>query len=382
MLSIKAMASTTLRGLTWDHRRAIDPLLGTLPAFRRGHPDVTVVWDKQPLAGFEYEPVAALARRYDLLVFDHPHVGAIAAAACLRPLDDLVGPGDAFVGPSLASYRWGGNLWGLPIDAATQVAVYRPDLFAALDTGVPRTWPEVIALGGEGRRCGRFLALALQGVHSLMTFYTLCASLGAPCGTEPGAPFVAADVGPRALETLRTLADLCPPEALGWNSIVAQDAMGDRDDLLYCPAIYGFATYAEPDRPKPLRFAALPGGVGSTLGGAGIGISAFARDPATAEAAEAYVRHLAQSATQRAFATHHGQPAHGDAWSDAAIDRRFGGFFSATRATMAGAWVRPRYPGYLAFQKQAGDLIEAHLRQPGDDRHLLADLARLHAARG
>jgi hypothetical protein len=96
-----------LRGMTWQHRRALDPLLGTLPAFRALHPAIDVAWDARPLAGFEFTPVAELVERYDLVILYHPFVGDIAGSECLLPLDGLADETSdrAFVGPSLASYR-------------------------------------------------------------------------------------------------------------------------------------------------------------------------------------------------------------------------------------------------------------------------------------
>lgn len=370
-----------LRGLTWDHRRAIDPLIGTLPAFRADHPGIAVAWDVQPLSGFEFEPLAALARRYDLIVFDHPHVGDVAATGCLMPLERQLAFGDPFVGPSLASYRLGAHLWGVPIDAACQVAAYRPDLFARLASAPPRAWDEVLALGEHARRAGLALAIALEGVHALMTFYTLCASQGCACAIQPDQPLADRGTARAALDALRRLVALAAPEALDWSSIAVQDAMAARDDLVYCPAVYGFATYAEADRARPLRFADLPGlghaaPVGSTIGGAGIGVSAETRAP---EAALAYVRTLAAAATQIDFARHHGQPAHRAAWDDPAIDEQYGGFFRATRATIEAAWVRPRYAGYLGFQKAAGAAINSHLRGAIAEADLIDRLERLHA---
>lgn len=362
-----------LRGLTWGHRRAIDPLAGTLPAFAALRPRIEIAWDVQPLAGFEAEPVAALAQRYDLLVFDHPHIGDAVAAGALLPLDTVAGNDDAYPGPQLASYRMAGHVWAVPIDAACQVAAYRPDL---LEGPVPATWEEVFALGEAQRARGRSLAMALTGVHGLMTFFTLCAGEGMACAIDPGRPFVDPAPAHAALAAMRCLAALCPPEVLGWNSIAVQDAMAARDDLVYCPAVYGFATYAEADRPRPLRFGPLPGVRGSAIGGAGLGVSAHTRER---DATLAYARFAAQPATQRAFAAHHGQPAHRAAWTDPEVDARFGGFFGATRATLEGAWVRPRYPGYPAFQKDAGMLIESHLRGGLEEGQLLAGLQALHA---
>ena len=160
--------------------------------------------------------------------------------------------------------------------------------------------------------------------------------------------------------------------------------MGARDDLVYCPAVYCYATYAEADNRRPLAFANLPGLVraspsGSTIGGTGIGISART---AHREAAFAYVRYLMDAGVQGEFALYHGQPARIEAWRDEALDRRFGGCFGNTLATMEQAWIRPRYAGYLRFQAGAGDLIEAHLRGAIGEAALLDRLEVLHARAG
>jgi multiple sugar transport system substrate-binding protein len=378
------MARITLRGITWGHRRALDPLLATLPEFYRQHPEISVDWSSRSLHGFEFTPVEELARDFDLIVLDHPFVGDIVERLCLRPLDELLDPAfvHAFVGRSLQTYRYGNRHWALPVDAACQVAVARPDLLARLNRPAPRDWAEMSALGRRARDQGLSLAIGLKGVHALMTFFTLCANLGQPCSEDQGAPFVDPRTGLAALEALRELLAFCPPEALDWNSVDLHEAMTARDDLVYCPAVYCYATYAEGDIRKPLRFSDLPGlaapnASGSTIGGTGIGLSAYCAEPA---AALAYIRYLAKSATQKAFAAHHGQPAHVDAWDDPDIDARFGGCFSATRATIETAWIRPRYAGYLKLQAKGGDLLEHHLRGLLGAHELLTRLTELHRA--
>ncbi len=52
------MARIRLSGITWEHRRSVDPLLATLAAFGRERPDVEVAWQARPLAGFEFQPGA------------------------------------------------------------------------------------------------------------------------------------------------------------------------------------------------------------------------------------------------------------------------------------------------------------------------------------
>jgi len=380
------MSKVVLRGMTWDHRRAVDPLVATLPEFRRRYPDVDVHWSSRPLQGFEFTSVEALALNHDVIVFDHPFVGEIAETRCLRPLDDIVdaGLGSAFVGPSLESYRCGGHVWALPIDAACQVAVARPDLLATLGRPAPFSWHEMMELGQRADRSGLRLAIGLKGVHSLMTFFTLCANLGKPCATEPERDFVDPETACTVLDEMRRLLSLCPPDVLDWNSIALHDAMVARDDLIYCPLVYCYATYAEIDMRRPLQFFDLPGlrsrdPRGSTIGGAGIGVSARCTEQGTAMA---YVRYLADTATQKAFAASHGQPAHIDSWEDPAIDSRFAGCFRATRSTIEAAWIRPRHPGYLRFQEKGGMLVERHLRGEIAERDLLSRLSALHSSRG
>lgn len=357
-----------LKGLTWDHRRAIEPMIETSAAFHRKRSDIAIDWDVQPLSGFEFRPLEEIVETYDLVVFDHPHIGHAAETGLLRPLDHLV-PDDVFIGPTLATYRWLDRLWAIPVDAACQTACYRPDF---LPDGPPRTWDDVMALGRE-----RQLGASLNGVHAFMTFLTLAANFDAPCTTDPGQPLVSRDTALAVLSTMRNLTALCPPDTLDWNSIGLQDAMCARDDVVYCPFVYGFATYAEADRAPRLAFADIPdlggrGPVGSTIGGAGLGLSAATAHP---DAAEAFAAFVARSDTQCAIISrHHGQPAHRDAWHDVNIDARFGSFFSATRATIENSHIRPRYPGYMAVQTMAGPLIERHLRGEHDEAAVLNGL--------
>lgn len=99
-------------------------------------------------------------------MLDHPHVSEAIKGACLVPLEDafpagvLAEIGSATIGPCLSSYRYGGRYWALPLDAATQVMAYRPDLAApAAD------WQGVEVLAGEGG-----VALSLAGPHAILSF--------------------------------------------------------------------------------------------------------------------------------------------------------------------------------------------------------------------
>ena len=118
---------------TWDHPRGFAALAATAEhAAAEGRP--VVAWSKQPLEGFESDPIADLAARFNLLVLDHPHIGEAVVADCLVPLEDLFGVDEIAawsartVGPAMASYDWEGRHYALPLDVATQVMAYRPNL--------------------------------------------------------------------------------------------------------------------------------------------------------------------------------------------------------------------------------------------------------------
>ena len=126
-----------LRGMTWSDPRGYDPLVAASSAFRERHPNVDTVWDKRSLQEFESTPVEELASAYDLIIIDHPHVGAVVEKNCLLPIDRF-GDQDKLaqlfaetVGKSFQSYFYKDHQWALPVDAACQVQALRPDLLTA-----------------------------------------------------------------------------------------------------------------------------------------------------------------------------------------------------------------------------------------------------------
>jgi len=379
-----------LQGMTWEHRRATEPLAALDRIFREMRPDVTIEWRARPLSGFEFDPLNRLAEDNDLIIYDHPFCGLIDETDCLVSVADIVsesGGASTYIGPSTETYRYGSGEWAVPVDAACQVAAYRPDFLASLDRPVPRTWDEVCDLGQYCAGYGKSIVIGLHGVHSLMTFFSLCANLGAPYATDDNGPDPANPAVREALSQMRRLVDLCRAPVLDWNSIRVQDALASSDELVYCPAVYGFAAYGEADCVGRLAFGPFPGlnrstpDAGSTIGGAGLGVSSRVIDePDRCEAALAYVRLAASANAQTSiFPQHHGQPAHIDAWNDEKIDTAFNGFFSETRTTMEQSWIRPRYNGYLRFQAEAGDMIESHLRGDLAETTLLERLKVLDA---
>ena len=53
------------------------------------------------------------------------------------------------------------------------------------------------------------------------------------------------------------------------------------------------------------------------------------------------------------------------------------GFYERTRATLEGAWVRPRHDGYMAFQQAASERLRRGLEAREGGRTVIADLNAL-----
>lgn len=374
------MADVVLRGMTWAHPRGYDPLVAGARLWR-GRTGVEIVWEKRSLQDFETHPVEDLAARYDLIVIDHPHVGQITREGCLVPLDapERAAEGEALaaasVGPSYASYCWRDRQWALPIDAAAQVQAFRPDLIGA----APQHWGDVLDLAGRGA-----VLCPLRPPHSLMCLYTLCANLGRPCAAE-GPELIDAEGGAEALTRLGQLAAHLPEHAYAMDPIVVLEEMAEARSPIACaPLIYGYVSYAAAGfRPRRLAFADIPvagdiGPAGSALGGTGVAVSAHSRHKA---AAADFAWWIASGEAQAGvYAAAGGQPAHAAAWESAAVNAPVADFYRATRATLDGAWLRPRHDGYMPFQDAAAAAINVALRQRADPRATVAKLNAMFRA--
>ena len=132
--------------------------------------------------------------------------------------------------------------------------------------------------------------------------------------------------------------------------------------VAYCPLVYGYRTYqgVQTSQRAELRAVDAPTGVpggrpGSVLGGTGIAVSASCTDPAAAVGVISEL--LAPDVQGGFFAANGGQGATTECWSDPEIDLAAGGFYSSTLRTVQQAWVRPRFAGYVPFQRDASALI-------------------------
>ncbi|WP_037456962.1 ABC transporter substrate-binding protein [Skermanella stibiiresistens] len=374
------MTTIRLKGMTWDHPRGYDPMVACSRLWKE-RTGVEIEWDRRSLQDFESFPVEELARRYDLIVIDHPHVGQITNEGCLRPLDipgreaELDALARQSVGQSFPSYTWRGHQWAFPIDAATQVQAWRPD---QIDAPVTQ-WRDLLPLAKRGR-----VQCPMRPPHSLMTFYTLAGNLGAPCAVE-GPDLVDPAVGAETYELIRELVSHLDPACFEMDPIAVFERMVPPDSTIaVVPLIYGYVSYAlDGFRPRRVRFSDIPtigaaGPVGSALGGTGIAVSARGdhQDDATA-----FAYWVASAEIQRGpYAAAGGQPGNAVAWRDTQVNQPVAGFYADTQRTLDGAWVRPRHDGYMPFQQRAADRLNEALRSGESAASFVADFNALFRA--
>jgi multiple sugar transport system substrate-binding protein len=359
--------ANTLRGITWKHDRGLAPLLATAQRFSEKHPDVAIEWEARSLQEFGEGSIQVLADHYDLVVIDHPYMGQVAQERCFLPLEQHFTPEqlqefeEDSVGQSYQSYLFDGHLWALPIDAAAQVAGYRADLLQANGFEVPRTWDDVLALAKFRRG---FVSPALSPLDSLMCFFTLCANLGEPAFSGTNG-VVSKEIGERALEYLRVLAERSFDGALSANPIAIWEKMSSSDEIAYCPMAFGYSNYARKGyRSKLISFTSIPssgrGPTGATLGGAGIAIS---RNCQHRNIALEYSLWIAGAECQRTlYVEPGGQPGNKVAWLDSHANELTNGYFAATLSVLDHAWLRPRFAGFEHFQVEALATVSQFLK--------------------
>jgi multiple sugar transport system substrate-binding protein len=353
--------TTVLRGITWEHSRGYDCMVASSAEYSRRHPDVEIRWEFRSLQQFADAPVEALAADYDLLVIDHPHIPLAAELGVLAPLDgagfdsELATLAAQSLGRSHESYSHDGHQYGLASDAAAQVAVYRPDLIEE----PPREWDAVLALARSGR-----VLWPAKPIDAFSSLVTIAAGNGHPPAAEPGS-FLAETDALQALDRMHELAAHVPAANLEQNPIEIAEQLATSDRWVYAPLAFGYTNYSRAGfRRGRLKYIDIPRGehgvTGSLLGGAGIAVSASASD---LHAARAFAVWVASADVQRGvYFDAGGQPGNAEAWSDPRLGAQTLDFFAGTKATLEGAYLRPRFGGYVEFQDRVAPWVTATLR--------------------
>jgi multiple sugar transport system substrate-binding protein len=352
--------TTVLRGITWEHARGYGSVVAAAAAYREVRPDVEVRWEFRSLQAFADHPLEALVEQYELLVIDHPHIPHAAESGLFAQLDgtghddELAVLSSQSLGRSFESYSHRGHQWGLPIDAAAQVAAYRPDLIAE----PPRDWSAVLELARDGR-----VLWPAKPIDAFSSLVTVSSNAGAHPMSGDGL-FLPEQDALAALAVLHELAAHVPDDNLSMNPIQVADALSEGDQFAYSPLLFGYTNYARSGfRPNRIRYTDIPRGprgvAGSLLGGAGIAVSARSGAPAGAHAeAIEHAFWLASAPVQAGvYFDGGGQPGNAVAWEDERTNALTLDFFRGTRATLDGAYLRPRTSNYIELQDRLSPLI-------------------------
>jgi multiple sugar transport system substrate-binding protein len=370
-----------LKGITWNHTRGLLPMVATAQRFTELNPDVEISWEKRSLQEFADASIEDLAKRFDLLVIDHPWTGFGADTKTILPLSDHLSSEYIkdqeinTVGKSYGSYVFHNKLWALPIDAATPVAAARLDILEKQGLKVPQTYDDLLALAQKG-----LVAFAGIPVDSLMTFYSFCCSLGEdPFQSQE--KVISVETGIKALQMHRELAQLMDPANFNRNPIQVYEAMVNSDEIAYCPFAYGYSNYSRIGYSKNLlhfydlvKLNEKP--MISSLGGTGLAVSSFSQHiPEAIQYAEFTGSSQVQ---QNIFADNGGQPGHLQAWKNDRINSITHDYFKNTLPALERAFLRPRYSGHMYFQDHAGDVVRDYLMNGGNEEHVLQVMDALY----
>lgn len=372
---------TKLKGITWNHTRGLLPMVATAQRFTELNPGIEISWEKRSLQEFADASIEDLAKRFDLLVIDHPWTGFGAYTKTILPLSDHLSAEYIkdqeinTVGKSYGSYVFHNKLWALPIDAATPVAAARLDILEQKELKVPQTYDDLLALAKKG-----LVAFAGIPVDSLMTFYSFCCSLGEdPFQSQE--KVISVETGKKALQMHRELAQLMDPANFNRNPIQVYEAMVNSDEIAYCPFAYGYSNYSRTGYSKNLlhfydlvKLNDQP--MISSLGGTGLAVSSFSQHiPEAIKYAEFTGSSQVQ---QNIFADNGGQPGHLQAWKSDRINGITHDYFKNTLPALERAFLRPRYSGHMYFQDHAGDVVRDYLMNGGDEELVLSAMDALY----
>ncbi len=371
----------TLKGITWNHSRGFTSAVATAQRFHELHPEVEITWEKRSLQAFADEPINELAKRFDLLIIDHPWTGFAARTGVITPLDKYL-PKSFMndlevntVGKSHESYSFNNHQWALAIDAATPVAASRMDLLKEQGCEIPKTWDELIALAKKG-------LVAIPGIpqDTLMSFYMVCSTLGEDvCISKDYV--VSQETGLKALDLLRQLGEHIHEDCFNMNPIQVYESMSSSNRFAYSPFAYGYSNYSKNGYAKYiLKFhdVLLLNGTPliTTLGGTGLAVSDQCKHKKTAIK---YAQFVADPLIQRTiFYDNGGQPGHRLAWKDTYTNSNSLNYFKDTLPALDRAFLRPRYHGHMFFQDNAGAPIRDYMMNGGNHKDVMSLLNKLY----
>ena len=373
-----------LKGIAWDHPRGYQPLRAIAEEFSKEYPMVSIIWDVRSLKEFGDMPIEELISRYDLITIDHPYMGQAEKNKLLLPLEghiydeNLKDYANQSIGSSFQSYHYNGHLYALPIDAAALVSAYRRDLLARFNLTLPCTRTELKDFYHDIPD-GFSVAWPLCATDLWCSFLSLCAQDG-------GRNFIDeykidVSVGSKVLDELKFHLDFLHPESINWNPIQTLDKMGNEEEIIYSPFLFGYSNYSRMGFSKSIvNFTNSPvnpnSDVSTILGGVGLAISNNCKN---IPFALKYLEYAANANNQENIYTQNGgQPGSLKAWESVKNNKLCHNFFSDTLNTLTHAYIRPQHPGWNNFQEKGAELLHDGILHYIPSENIMNNLNQLY----
>lgn len=345
------------------------------------HSGVRIHWDKRTLDEFGHKPIDQLAGDYDLIVIDHPWAGFCFDRNLVLDQKELLTPqqwGDLennCVGAAFSSYLFDDKLLAIPIDLATPVPSWRPDLINTGGFQLPATWEDLVLMADSGQ-----VIMPAFNADLFLNWLMLLHALDAH-------PFEHRDIiaeKDKAIEAaslLKRLTERMPKEIINWNPINIAELMTRYDKFIYCPFAYSYGNYCRASFvDKPLRYGNLIQLNGrrlkSIVGGTGIAISAKCTE---IELALDFSLYCAGAKVQsNIYTLAGGQAVRKEAWLNKDVTALVGGFYMDSYISHSEALVRPRYNGYVPLQQHAGAWLQQFILGETDGNKLMEGINKCY----
>jgi multiple sugar transport system substrate-binding protein len=306
---------------------------------------------------------------FDLVYMDVTWTAKFAAAGWLVPLDAAFPEGEQhrFLPAALAAGVYEGRLYRVPVRTDVGVLYYRSDLLASAGLAPPRTFDELLRAARRLQSPPRLWGFVWQGkqYEGLVCDYVEVLSGCGGFWVDPQTLDVGLD-RPEALAALSFLVScvrapaVSPPGVTTYEEEESRRLFQDGRAVFLRSWPYTWRLAEMPDSPLRGRVGVAPmvhgpgGRSAGTLGGWGLGVSAYSRHPALAVE---FIRALTSPAGQRRLCAPTGYaPALIEAYADPEL-LQADSFLTDLGRLHDNAVLRPPIPRYAL----ASDILQRHL---------------------
>jgi multiple sugar transport system substrate-binding protein len=342
-------------------------------AFEAAHPGTRVVLREGPNSTDLRENLytAALLAEddsLDLVYMDVTWTAKLAAAGWLVPLDERLPPeaASAFLPAAVEAGRVHGRLYRIPLRTDIGLLYYRRDLLEAAGLAPPRTAAELLEAARRLQAPPQLWGFVWQGsqYEGLVCFYLEVLRGHGGFWIDPRTLEVGLD-RPEAAAALEFLLrcrreGVSPPGVTTYKEEESRRLFQDGRSVFLRNWAYVWGLSQREDSPVRGKVGVVPmvhgpgGESGATLGGWGLGISRFSRDP---DLAAAFLLHAASLESQRALCRPTGfAPARLDAYRDPEL-LAANPFLAELARFQRHAVARPAIPRYAL----ASDILQRRL---------------------